>query len=280
MGGDGEPFAVGVGDEFLDPAEVAGGEAAQGPVAAGAGQIGDLDGVLALGVGDIGDLAAAAEHLGEPDPYAGGVDDRAGRAVAVGQPVEAAAYGDGAGAAGLVDGDRVDVVGGGHLVAAPADALAAESHLQLPGAGVGGEGVDDPQVAGALVDDPAAVAGGVPGVELVVVGVPEQVGAAGQAGVEVADALVVGEEGDPAVDGHGAVEVAADVGQQPFAVEPEASGGPAEVALPGGRFVRRLSGEEEGAALPSWSQPSSVTAMSETGPQGWRMPGEPSVWTV
>lgn len=69
------------------------------------------------------------------------------------------------------------------------------------------------------------------------------------AGVEVADALVVGEEGDPAGDEHGGVEVAAEVGQQAFAVQPEPARGAAPVALPGGRFVRWGAGEQEGLAV-------------------------------
>ncbi|CAM5446707.1 hypothetical protein SVIOM74S_04703 [Streptomyces violarus] len=89
-----------------------------------------------------------------------------------------------------------------------------------------------------------------PGVEGVVVGVPAQVGAVVGAGVQVADALVVGEEGDPAAGEHGGVQMAAEIGQQPFAVQPQPARGAAPVALPGGRLVRRGAGEKEGLALP------------------------------
>ncbi len=282
MGGEGEPLAVRVGDQLLDPPEAPGGEPARRPVAAGARQVGDLDGVLAVGVGHVRDLAAAAEHLGQPDPDAGGVDDRAGRAVAVRQPVQAAPDGDGAGPAGLVDGEGVDVVGGGHLVAPPADALAAEPHLQAAGAGVGREVVDDPQLARALVDDPPPVAGGVPGVEVVVVGVAAQVGAVGPAGVQVADALVVGEERDPAPTA---------IGQSRCPPRPASSRLPCSqrrpVAPPRYRFQAAgscggfpvRSSVHRSASLPGATS-SSVTAMSETGPQGSRRPGVPSVGTV
>ncbi len=81
------------------------------------------------------------------------------------------------------------------------------------------------------------------------VGVPAQVGAVVGAGVEVADALVVGEEGDPAGDEHGAGQMAVEVGQQALPVQPQAARGAAAVPLPGGRFVRRGAGEEQGLAL-------------------------------
>ncbi len=101
-----------------------------------------------------------------------------------------------------------------------------------------------------LVDDPGAVGGGLAGVVGGVVGVPAQSGAVGAAGVEVADALVVGEEGDPVAvgggDRHRAGEVSGEVGEDPFAVDPEPAGGAAPVALPGGGFVRGGSGEQHG----------------------------------
>ncbi len=141
------------------------------------------------------------------------------------------------------------MAGGRHLVGAPAGARAAEADLELAGGGVGGQGVDEPEVPGALVDDPGAVAGGVPGVELVVVGVAAQVGAVGQAGVEVADALVVGEEGDPAAHEHRGVQVPFEVLQELAPVEPEPAHGAAPVALPGGGLVRRFAGEQQAAVL-------------------------------
>ncbi len=142
------------------------------------------------------------------------------------------------------------MAGGGHLVGTPPGPGAAEVYLQPARYGVGRlQVVDQPEVARALVDDPGAVAGRVPGVEGVVVGVAAQVGAVRPARVEVADALVVGEEGDAAPDEHRRLQVAADVRQQPFAVQPQPPRRPAAVPLPGRRLVRRLSGEEQGAAL-------------------------------
>ncbi|CAM5722004.1 hypothetical protein SMICM304S_09061 [Streptomyces microflavus] len=200
---DGEALAVRVGDHLLHPAQLPRGEPARGPVAAGARQVGDLHRVLAVRVGDVRDLAPAAEHLRQPHPHPRGVADGAGGAVAVGEPVEAAAYGDGAGPARLVDRERVDVAGGGHLVAPPAGARASQAYLELARGGVRRlQVLDQPEVTGALVDDAVAVAGGVAGVEGVVVGVAAQIGAVGPAGVEVADALVVGEERDAAADEH------------------------------------------------------------------------------
>ena len=167
----------------------------------------------------------------------------------MGEPVQAAAHDDGTRPARLVDGEAVHVLGGRHLVGPPAGPRTAEPDVQAAREGGGGEVVDHPQVARALVDHPGAVGGGVPGVEGVVVGVPAQVGAVVGAGVEVADALVVGEEGDPSADEHRAGEVAVDVGEQVPAVQPDAAGGAAPVALPGGGLVRRRAGQQQGPAL-------------------------------
>src|SRR5690606_33060318 len=150
-----------------------------------------------------------------------------GGAVAVGEPVQAAAYDDGAGPAGLVDGEAVQVPCGRHLVGAPPGPRPAQPDVEPAWDGIGGQVLHEPQVAGALVDDPGAVAGGVPGVEGVVVGVAAQVGAVVRARVEVADALVVGEEGDAAADEHGGVQMAVEVVEQPVPVQPEPARGAA-----------------------------------------------------
>ena len=68
VGRDGQPFTLRVGDQLVDPAQPPGGQPAGRAVAAGPGQVGDLDRVLALRVRDVRDLAAAAEHLRQPDP--------------------------------------------------------------------------------------------------------------------------------------------------------------------------------------------------------------------
>ena len=214
-----------------------------------AGQVGELDAVLALRVRHVGDQAGVAEHLRQPDAGARPVGDGAGRAVAVGEPVQAAADADRAGTAGGVHGEAVEVGGGGHLVGAAAAARAAEAEVQPSRRRVGAEVVDHPQVARALVDDPLPVGGRAAGVEVGVVGVAAQVGAVGTAGVEIADALVVGEEGDPAGDEHRARQMALQVGDQALAVQPQAAGRAAPVALPGVRLVRRGAGQQQGAAL-------------------------------
>lgn len=248
--GDRDPLALRVRHQLMDAAQLAGGQPPRFPVPARPRQIRDFDGVGSVRVRDIGDLARAAEHLRHPYPYAGGVRDRAGGTVAVGEPVQAAAYVDGAGPSRLVDGDRVDVTGGRHLVAAASGARAAEPYLQLAGHGARGRQiVDDPQFARALVDDSATVARGVPRIEGVMVGVAQEAGSVGQTGVEVADAFVVGEESDPPRDEHRAVQMAVEVGEQPLAVQPQPARRSAPVPLPGGRFVRRLAGEEQRAVF-------------------------------
>ncbi|MFD6323372.1 pentapeptide repeat-containing protein [Streptomyces sp. NPDC058442] len=262
VGGDGEAFAVRVGHHLQHPAQPPRGQPSGGAAAARPGQGDDLDRVLALGVRHIRHSPARAEHLRQPHPHAGGVGEGARGAVAVGEPVQAAAYDDGTGPARLVHRDAVQVVRGGHLVTAPPGARPAQRDVQPARHGVRGQAVDDPQVTGALVDDPGAVAGRVPGVERVVVGVAAQIGAVVRAGVQVADALVVGEEGDPAPDEHRGLQMPVDLGEhavpvvtvvsveQAPSVQPQPARRPAPVPLPAGRFVRRGAGEQQGSAFP------------------------------
>ncbi len=247
--GDGQPLARRVRDQLQHPAQLPGGQPPQRAGARRPGQMADLDGVLALRVRHVRDPSAGAEHLRQPHPYARGVGEGAGRAVAVGEPVQAPAYDDGARAARLVDRDAADVLGGGHLVRAPSGARAAQPDVEPARPGPRRQVLDDPQVARALVHHAGAVARRVPGVEGVVVGVAAQVGAVPGDGVEVADAFVVGEERDPAGDEHGGVQMPVQVGQQPLAVQPEPARGAAPVALPGGGLVRRGAGEQERPAL-------------------------------
>ena len=90
-------------------------------------------------------------------------------------------------------------------------------------------------------------------VEILVVRVAAQVGAVGQHGVEVAVALVVGEEGDPSVDPHRVGQVAVQLGGEAFefavsvAVDPQLAGGAAPVALPPGGFTGEHAGQDDGA---------------------------------
>ena len=127
----GEALARGVGDQLQDPAQLAGGQpaAARGPRSPGA------DGRSRRRPRPSASVTyairpARAEHLRQPHPYAGGVGEGAGGAVAVGEPVQAAADDDGARAARLVDGDAVHVLGGGHLVRTASRARAAQAYVE------------------------------------------------------------------------------------------------------------------------------------------------------
>ena len=121
--------------------------------------------------------------------------------------------------------------------------------------GVGPQVVQYPQFTGGFEDDPGAVRGGVADVEVLVVGVPAQVLAVGKDRVEVAVALVVGQEGDPAVHPQGVGEVAVQVRQQPFefavavSVDPQLPGGAAAVPLPPGRFAGQHAGHHDGPLI-------------------------------
>ena len=118
----------------------------------------------------------------------------------------------------------------------------AQADVQRPGFTARCQGVQQPQLTEALVDHPAAVRGGLAGVPAVMVGVPEQVGPVQQARVDIAGALVVGQERQPVTDQHGTGELAGQAGQD--ALErgaahrgPQPPRGAAAVALPEGRVT-------------------------------------------
>ncbi|MFD0382882.1 hypothetical protein ACFQ2B_12330 [Streptomyces stramineus] len=69
--GDGQPFAVRCGDQLVHPPDPTGREAARLGGPGGAGQLCDLDRVLALRVRHIGDLPGRAQHLRQPHPHPG-----------------------------------------------------------------------------------------------------------------------------------------------------------------------------------------------------------------
>ena len=116
-----------------------------------------------------------------PDTGPGG--EGAGGAGAVGDPVDGAAHADGAAASGVVGGAGREPAGGAHGMRLPVDALPAEPDVEPARLGAV-QVVEEPQFTGGGVDDPGAVGRGVPGVEVVEWGVPAQVGAVGQGGVE------------------------------------------------------------------------------------------------
>ncbi len=139
-----------------------------------------------------------------------------------------------------------------------------ELYVQLARPRGGVQAVQPPDVAGHVVDDVAAVGRRVAHVEAVVVGVPAQVAAVQGGGVDVAGALVVGQEDKAAVDDHRGGELAGELAQHPgeqrvfTASHPQASGGAAAVALPVGR-VAALRGQQHRRGL----RPSQVVDLAE-----------------
>ena len=113
----------------------------------------------------------------------------------------------------------------------------AQPQVDALGTGIG-ERIQPPHVPTGGVDDRRAVGVGEAGVEVVVVGVATQVPAVEVARVDVADAVVVGDEPDPITDQHGGGDVARQVGQQPLegpgpvTVQPQVAGGATAVPLP------------------------------------------------
>ena len=220
VGGEGDALAVGRGHELQHAAELA--EPLRLRRVGGARvERGDAHGVLAERVVDP-HRAVLAQRRGEPGPHARGGLQRAGGAVAVGEPVHRAPDADDAGPAGRVRAHAAQPLARRDAVGLAGGAGAAEPDVEEPGFAV--EVVEQPELPGRLVDHAGAVGGGVPGVERgrarravvrAVVGVAAQVRSPAVEGVEVAPALVVGEERDPVADQHRRVEVAVEVGGEP-----------------------------------------------------------------
>ena len=203
-------------------------------------------------------------HARQPGADARGVGERAHRAVAVGQPLHGAADVDRAGATGRVDAERLGV--GQRLVdrcdgRLPRDARTGQLHLDRDGLAVGGEVVDAVQPAGALVDQPRRaaleIAAEVAGVVAGVVAVPAQVAAVGGDRVDVAVALVVGQEHQPVADPHRVGELAVELGEEALelaaavGVDPEPAARAAAVPLPRGGFaVHRAHQDGRAAGVP------------------------------
>ena len=163
----------------------------------------------------------------------------------MGQPVHRASHLYRAGLAGVVTGQVAQVIlGGDQPRAAPHDRR-GEPDVERPGLAI--EVVEDPDVTRAVIDDAPAVGARIAGVEPVVVGVPPQASAVQRARVQVARALVVGQEHQPAPDDHRAGQLTGQVLGHPGEPErfvarragagsppghPETARGPAAVALP------------------------------------------------
>ena len=156
------------------------------------------------------------------------------------------------------------------------------------GSASGSSDAQDPQLSGRLVDHPLAVGAGVPGVErgrpgCAVVGVPAQAGAVGGQRVDVAPALVVGEEGDPPLASRtrrasASRQLPVQVGGDPdelagaVGVPPQPSGGAAAVALPPGHVPGHRAAERR----PSGRRPRAPDrrpGRGQGGAAGHRRPG-------
>ncbi len=213
MGGDGGPAAVGCHGEAEDAPELSGGEPTRRGPRGDTGGRGELQRVVALRVrhphGPL--LAVHAEGAGQPGAYAVPGGEDAGGTGPVGDPVHGTAHPDGAAASGVVGRAGPEPPGGADGMGLEVDALPAEPDVEPTRLGPV-QVVEEPQFTGGGVDDTAAVARGVPGVEPVDRGVPPQVGPVGQGRVQRPDPFVIGEEGDALPDPHRVLEVPVEVG--------------------------------------------------------------------
>ena len=198
---------------------------------------GDLERVVAGGVGDPDHLAGIAEHPRQPRPGAGIHVQRAGRAVLVRQPVHRTPHLDHAGLTGPVAVQRAQVILRRDQPRRPARRRGTQRDLQ-PARLRRVRAVQDPDVPGHVVHDPLPVGGRVPGVPAVMIGMPGDAAAVQRAGIDVAGALVIGQEEQPPADQHRAGQLAVDVREHPGEGDGEVGGGPGRwrsTACPSGR---------------------------------------------
>ena len=214
----------------------------------------DLQRVGPGGVGDPDDLPGVAEHPRQPRAGRRVDVQCTGRAVLVRQPVHRAAHLDHAGLTGLVGVEAAQVVVRGEQLRCAAGRRGAEGDVEFARLRRV-RAVQDPDVAGHVVHDPLPVGGRVPGVPAVMIGVAAYAGAVQCAGVDVACALVVGQEEQPPADEHRRVQLAVDVREHPgeqgvlVGGDPQPAAGAAAVALPVRHLVVHPAGEQGGARL-------------------------------
>ena len=218
------------------------------------GHRGDLERVVPRGVGDPDHLAGVAEHPRQPRPGAGIDVQRTGRPVLVRQPVHRTPHLDHAGLTGLVRVEGAQVVFCRDQPRRPAHGRGTEADVQLARFGRV-RAVQDPDIAGHMVHDPVPVGGRVPGVQAIMIGVPAHAAAVHPAGIDVAGALVIGQEEQPPADQHRPAELAVDVREQPgeqrvlVGGDPQPAAGAAAVALPIRDLVVHPAGEQRAARL-------------------------------
>ena len=199
---------------------------------AGAAAVADLERVVTVGIGHPDRAAGLArKYPRQPGAHAGGVGERAHRAVAVGEPLHGAVHVDGARATLAVDRHRLGGaerradLGHGRL---PADPSAGKFDLDGDRFDVGGERVEAIEHARALVDElrraALEVAGEIAGVVAGVIAVPAQVGAVGEHRVDVAVALVIGHERQPVAEPDRIGELTVQLREQPLELAGAARG--------------------------------------------------------
>ena len=119
------------------------------------------------------------------------------RPISVGKPHRGPPHDDGAAPAGAVRRNPAHGAGRVERVGHPPSPGGREPHLQGPGLRVRGQAVEEPQVAGAAVDEAPTVRAGRAGVGVRMVAVASQVAAVRQDRVDVAPAFVVRKEHHP-----------------------------------------------------------------------------------
>ncbi len=214
----------------------------------------DLERVVPGGVGDPDHLAGVAEHPRQPGPGGGIHVQRTGRAVLMRQPVHRPAHLNHASLTGLVGVQAAQVVLRRDQLRRAARGRGTQGDLE-PARLRRVRAVQNPDVAGHVVHDPLPVGRRVPGVQAIMIGMPGDATAIQRAGIDVAGALVIGQEKQPPADEHRAGQLAIEVGEHPgeqgvlVGGRPQLAAGAAPVSLPVRHLVVHPAGQQGGARL-------------------------------
>ena len=133
--------------------------------------------------------------------------------------------------------EAAQVVAGGHELACRLRTM--RGHRDVDARGAVGGGVEQPDIAAAVIDDALAVGARIAREIVVVIGVAPLVAAVGPARVQVAHALAVGDEVHALADPHRRRDVAGQLAHAPERagarrIDPQVTGAAAAVALPAG----------------------------------------------
>ena len=212
---------------------------------------GDLQRVGAGGVGDPRHLPGLTQHPGQPGPGPRIDVQRPGRAVLMRQPVHRPPHLHHTGLPGPVTIQATQMISSRDQPRRTSRGRGTERDLEPTRPGRAGA-IQHPDVPRHVIHDPVPIGRRVPGVHPVMIGMPPQAGAVQRTRVDVARALMIGQEKQPPADQHRAGQLTTDPGQDPGeqgipgGSHPQLAGPAAPVPLPVRGFGGHAPGQQGG----------------------------------